>query len=149
MDSHDLARAGEERLIMASTLYLIRGLPGSGKSSLAHRLTSAVCEADQYFMEGDDYRFDPRELPRAHASCLAKVRLLMEGSIGEIAVANTFIKRDHLIPYFELAAAYRYETQIIHVSTRLDAAGLASRSIHHVPIGVIKRMMTEWEEVVR
>lgn len=32
-----------------NSLYLIRGLPGCGKTTLAHKLTSYVCEADDFF----------------------------------------------------------------------------------------------------
>jgi predicted kinase len=50
-------------------LFLLRGLPGSGKSTLAKSLGGMQIEADKYFMDGDEYKFDPSKLKEAHAWC--------------------------------------------------------------------------------
>lgn len=53
-----------------TTLYLIRGIPGSGKSTFAQNLYSfgmveAVIEADDYFYTDGVYQFDPSMLGSA------------------------------------------------------------------------------------
>lgn len=52
-------------------LILVRGLPGSGKSTFAHAIWNnyAICEADQYFInkETGEYVFDGSKIKDAHA----------------------------------------------------------------------------------
>ena len=56
-----------------STLILVRGLPGSGKTTLAIKLAAAypgaAClSADNYFTDAltGEYRFDSAQLEQAH-----------------------------------------------------------------------------------
>ena len=44
---------------MEKILYIVRGIPGSGKSTFAKTLGGIHIEADQYFVDGDgNYNFD-------------------------------------------------------------------------------------------
>ena len=52
-------------LNMDKVLFLIRGLPGAGKSTLAKNLGALFFEADMYFLEGNEYKFNPLKL-RTH-----------------------------------------------------------------------------------
>lgn len=78
---------------MKPTLYLIRGVPGSGKSTFAqslldNRLVQRVYEADDYFIINGQYRFDPTLLEDAHYQCQRNTWLaLYEGM--SVAVSNT------------------------------------------------------------
>ena len=64
------------------TLLLIRGLPGSGKTTLAHKLadlqTGSICvAADDFFMEDDEYKFDSAKLQEVHERCQRTAGLAM------------------------------------------------------------------------
>ena len=77
------------------TLYLLRGLPSAGKSTLAKTMGAVNFEADMFFMEGNEYKFDPTKLKQAHQWCQNQVEITMKLSdkvIGDkkIAVSNTF-----------------------------------------------------------
>lgn len=67
-------------------LVLIRGLPGSGKTTMARALSRKGYdhhEADHYFERGGTYKFDPTELPEAHAQCLKRTRTAsLAGSVA-------------------------------------------------------------------
>ena len=80
-------------------LYIVRGLPGSGKSTFAEALVGSdflVCEADKYFIVDGEYKFDATKLRQAHEWCKNRVETYMKDSLvndqfyREIAVSNTF-----------------------------------------------------------
>ena len=55
-------------------LVLLRGLPGSGKSYLGHYIWTSVFEADKYFEQDGEYKFDPSKLKEAHQWCKDQVK---------------------------------------------------------------------------
>ena len=134
------------------TMYLIRGLPGSGKSTLAKKLVGkdAVFENDHFFVGEDGvYRFDPTRIKAAVADCLSRVLNFVavakeDYEIGaiqrmpDIAVANTFVKRDHMDFYVDLAYIWGYQVIEIVMQNNLG-------SIHNVPRLTIERMRLEFE----
>ena len=92
---------------MEKVLYIVRGVPGSGKTTLAKQLTANVFEADHYFYDNDgNYNFIPSEIKEAHKECQQFVGYAMESGIQKIAVSNTFTQEWEMKPYFELAEKY-------------------------------------------
>jgi predicted kinase len=104
------------------TLILLRGLPGSGKSTFAKTLTSfgtPYFEADMYFTRDGEYKFDASKLKHAHEWCRTEVENSM-GSHGfdKIIVSNTFTQEWEMEPYFELAKKYGYTVFTLIVENR-------------------------------
>jgi hypothetical protein len=92
---------------MSGVLFLIRGLPGSGKTSFATAIWNdyAVCEADKFFVGEDGiYRFDATKLKYAHEWCKEQVETKMiehqnnQQYYPEIAVSNTFTQEWEVQP---------------------------------------------------
>ena len=104
---------------MEKVLYIVRGVPGSGKTTLAKQLTANVFEADHYFYDNDgNYNFIPSEIKEAHKECQQFVGFAMESNIQKIAVSNTFTQEWEMEPYFELAKKHSYKVFTIVVENR-------------------------------
>ena len=66
---------------MNKILILVRGIPGSGKSTFANLIWNsyAICEADKFFYDKDgNYNFDPSKLKQAHEWCQNEVEIKMQ-----------------------------------------------------------------------
>ena len=73
-------------------LYIVRGLPGSGKTTLAKRLVGEhVFSADDWFTNEDGvYRFVSDDIGKAHQDCLRRTSAAMSDGEPLVALANTF-----------------------------------------------------------
>ena len=96
---------------MKRTLFLIRGLPSSGKSTFAGGLfwlgeEPRIFEADTYFYIDGKYVFDPKKLPAAHEDCRQRVEHAAEFSSTHLVVSNTFTQRWEMEPYIELSRIF-------------------------------------------
>jgi tRNA uridine 5-carbamoylmethylation protein Kti12 len=128
---------------------IFRGLPGSGKSTMAARsartLTSSViCSADDYFMVNGEYRYEPRLLKDAHRECLLKfLTALQEHSAMWIAVDNTNITTAEIAPYYALAEVFKAHVEIFTINCSVDLA--LSRNIHHATANTVMDMFKRLE----
>ena len=121
---------------MEKVLYIVRGIPGSGKSTFAKTLTSNVFEADHYFYDNDgNYNFIPSEIKQAHKECQEFVRYAMESSFEKIAVSNTFTQEWEMQPYIDMAKEYDYKVFSVIVENIHGG-----KNIHNVPDDKIKQM---------
>jgi len=128
-------------------LILIRGLPGSGKTTLAAKYRDRGfehCEADSYFMRWNpnlqdyEYKFEPLHLADAHRRCQSvTLRHLMDGK--SVVVANTFSQWWEMADYFMMAKETGAVCQII------ETPGTPYKNVHGVPDSAINRMLVRWE----
>ena len=126
---------------MEKVLYIVRGVPGSGKSTFAKQLTANIFEADHYFYDNDgNYNFIPSEIKDAHKECQQFVGFAMESNIQKIAVSNTFTQEWEMEPYFELAKKHSYKVFTIVVENRHGGVNL-----HGVPEDKIEQMKNRFE----
>jgi predicted kinase len=134
---------------MNKKLYIVRGLPGSGKSTFALDLVGSdflVCEADKYFMVDGEYKFDGSKLKEAHESCRNLVETYMKDSLvndqfyREIAVSNTFTQAWEMQPYYDLAEKYGYRVYSLIVENRHDGVNQ-----HGVPEEKLVQMKNRFE----
>lgn len=135
------------------TVFILRGLPGSGKSSVADQLATlhehdrdrvAVCSADAFFMHNGVYSFDASRLGQAHAQCMRDFTRALDQRVERIIIDNTNIKREHWQPYASIAERDGYDVAVITMRTR-DAQVCHDRCVHDVPLATIRHMAAEFE----
>lgn len=129
-------------------LILLRGVPGSGKSTLGEIILQTtqqqkpdVLSADNLFVdENGTYNFDPTRLKEAHNLCQQKCAERMRLEFSKIVVANTFTQEWEMEPYFEMAKRYNYRVHTIIVENRHG-----STNIHNVPEDKLLQMKNRFE----
>lgn len=123
-------------------LILLRGIPGSGKSTIGSIITAGhVISADDYFIDDNgDYKFNASKLKKAHSYCQLKCKDKMTIGIPIIVVANTFTQEWEMESYYELANMFDYKVHSLIVENRHDG-----KNIHNVPEDKIDVMKKRFE----
>ena len=121
-------------------IYLIRGLPGSGKSTYAKNLNCLHLEADMFHMMNGEYKFDVSNLSKAHHWCSSTFLKSIEDGIDDIVVSNTFTTIRELEPYIKICKFYNRDYKIIRMTNNYG-------SVHNVPEEVIAKMSKRFEDI--
>lgn len=121
-------------------LVLVRGIPGSGKSTIARSMRDFYhYEADMFFIDRvtGEYCFNPILVNKAHQWCQLMATKALEEN-GDVVVSNTFSQWWEMEPYLQAARKYNHEVVII------TALG-AYQNVHNVPTKTIRNMIMRWE----
>jgi len=122
------------------TVFILRACPGAGKSTLAESLTdnnrsSTICCADDYFMHGDEYRFDPEKIGAAHQWCQKMFDDATTEGVEIVVVANTNTHERDVNHYRNLAIERGYMVFVTIVENWHNG-----NDVHNVPSEVKDKM---------
>lgn len=99
-------------------LYIIRGVPGSGKTTLAKKMIQAGmaevhAEADMFMVDyHGNYEFNPARLKDCHQSCKNLVDAAMQVE-KDVIVSNTFTRKWEMQDYLDMAEDNGYQVTVI------------------------------------
>ena len=126
---------------MEKVLFIVRGIPGSGKSTFAKTLGGQHYEADMFFIDEDgNYKFDGTKIKDAHKWCQSFVETDMVLEYPRIVVSNTFTQEWEMKPYMDLAKKHGYKVFTIVVENRHGG-----NNVHGVPEDKIEQMCNRFE----
>jgi adenylate kinase family enzyme len=105
-------------------LYIMRGIPGCGKSHRAERLSkqmnAPIFSADAYFGHGEEYRknWSPQKVHLGHRDCESKVLARMKQDLGatrsSIIVDNTSLNLAAFRVYLDMAVDNDYSVYFVY-----------------------------------
>lgn len=119
-----------------SRLFLIRGVPGSGKTTYAKTLGIADhYEADMWFEKNGGY--DPAKIKLAHGWCQNRAIEAMQSG-RDVIVSNTFTRLWEMLPYKE--AARKLGVEVIEKVMTGEWP-----NVHGVPADKVRQMRERFE----
>ena len=130
-------------------LVLIRGIAGSGKTTMARLFSFSAeepfehYEADMfeglYYEDATGINFDGSKIKLAHEWCRESTEAaLMKNE--NVIVSNTFTQKWEIQPYLDLAKKYDCLLEVIVAKGEF-------KSVHNVPAEVIQKMKDRWEDL--
>lgn len=121
---------------MNQEIVLIRGIPGSGKSTMARAMTGYThYEADMYMQVDGIYVYNAENVTKSHDWCLASAKSSLEEG-HHVVVSNTFTKLWEMKRYIDLGFPFRI----------IEATGKWP-NIHGVPQDKIELMKARWDRL--
>jgi len=148
---------------LSKVMYVMRGLPGSGKSTRARELGEGgvILSTDDFFVHDGNgkYEFDPARILEAHQWNQERALDAVKRGVSPVVIDNTNVKAEFARPYAEMAAANGYEIKVVEPDspwwtlkpdmtpeTREELVSeLLKRNTHGVPREVIEKMLSQWE----
>ena len=120
-------------------LVLVRGIPGSGKSTFAktHYRSFIHLESDMFFMKDGEYKFDYDYIKEAHDWCFETCEIFLNNHF-DVVVSNIFIKKWEVERYVNVAKQLNIPYEIHTMTGNFG-------SIHNVPEEKIAQMIKNWE----
>ena len=115
-------------------IILVRGIPGSGKTTIAKEFKGFThLESDMFFEKNGIYAYDHLKIKQAHDWCISSAKNALDR--GErVVVSNTFIRLYELKRYID----FGYSFGIIEANGNYQ-------STHYVPQEKIAIMKDKWE----
>lgn len=124
-----------------SKLYILRGIPGSGKSTYGKKivdnaidagLSAIKIEADDFFIKDGKYNWNPKLIGMAHKWCQDNVRKALH-LYDVVVVANTSLSLTDVKTYIKIANEEYVDFEVVAIHGN-------HQNVHNVPEETLKKM---------
>ena len=131
-----------------NTLYILRGLPGSGKSTMALKIGGLVFSTDDFFIKDGKYKCDPSLYPEAHGWNIKRTKEALENKNSKVIVDNTNTCAWEIRPYVEYGIKNNYTIVLVEPDSPYswDSKKLAEVNTHRIPEHKIQEMCNKYEK---
>ncbi len=120
---------------------ILRGLPGSGKSTYAKKLAGegwAHFENDMYFMKNGKYVFDETKAGEASNRCHQQFTKALRGG-KDVVISNVFVTKKSIDRYVKAAEKMGADVKVIRFDKNFG-------SVHNVPKDVYANMKRNFQD---
>ncbi|MBA3682744.1 MAG: AAA family ATPase [Bacteroidetes bacterium] len=128
-----------------NSLIILRGLPGSGKTTLANLLSEnkwPVFSIDSYFTDPItkeyNFQFDKNHL--AYKNCEEQTKQAMQNKTEKIFIDNVFSIDWEIEPYFKLASENDYSVFVVTVENHHG-----KENMHNISSEQIQKMAAKYK----
>lgn len=163
-DTKDKSASAADKEAPEKLLIVMRGVPGSGKSTKAKELQAKgggqIFSTDDYpglysndpdgkvnfhGMEGPEG--EPPMIAKAHAWNQERADKAMAAGVSPVIIDNTNVKMYEAKPYYLMAQRHGYAVAIEQPETpwKFDLQELGKRNSHGASLDTIERMLTSWD----
>ena len=119
-------------------LILVRGIPGSGKSTFASTFKGVFhVENDMFHVKDGKYSFVGQRQKNAVSWCMDMCETALRNGM-DVVVSNTFTKRKYVMAYADLAVKYGAELSVYRMAGSFE-------NEHSVPAAVFESMKRGFE----
>lgn len=127
---------------------IMRGVPGSGKSTAAKLLAGeigVIHSTDSYFYINGKYVHDISLLSQNHERNFKAFCESLRKGVAIVICDNTNVQRAHFARYVSVAEAAGYQVDIVTMP-HPDLEVAAARNEHGAPLETIRQMIVDWED---
>ena len=130
-------------------VFILRGLPGSGKSIVANKLaesskSSIIHSTDDYHIKNNEYVFDGSRVKEYHRMNLEAFTTSCEQGTEIVVCDNTNVLRNHYKEYKEVAEKNNYIVIIIVVD-EFRVKECKKREKHDIPLKILEDMKKQFQ----
>lgn len=121
-------------------LHIVRGLPGSGKSTFCHYMFPGMFHVENdmgHITDTCNYKFDKERILEVQTWCHDAVRLALQNSIN-CCVSNVFVSKKSIDSYVAIAVANNTPCKIWRLESMF-------KNNHDVPEEVFQSMKDKFE----
>jgi len=144
---------------LKKTVIINRGIPASGKSSIAKEIVSVLCvngfdavscSTDDFFISNGEYHFDETKLREYHLKNQDRFYQALKNGCELVICDNTNLEPWEAKPYYNMAKEFEYKVILMDFKTRKLEDHIAAQTNydykHNIPKEIVQSMYERYDK---